>query len=111
MKPGSSGVSKRFCVPSPLGAVQVFAHGRLFQDIGQIVRNFDQATLQGFLGSAQLRQFFGVRDYETAKLISSMLGDETLTYDETLHQSEARMRKQDLARGLFEGRDPFENCA
>lgn len=80
----------------------------VFQDIGQIVRNFDQATLQGFLGSAQLRQFFGVRDYETAKLISSMLGDETLTYDETLHQSEARMRKQELARGLFQGRDPFE---
>ena len=50
----------------------------LFQDAGQITRNFGPTGLQGFMGSAALRQFFGVRDYQTAQLVSSMLGQETL---------------------------------
>lgn len=80
----------------------------IFQDIGQITRNFDQSALQGFLGSAQLRQFFGIRDYQTASLISQMLGMETLSYDDTLKQSEANMHKTTLAKALIEGGDPFE---
>lgn len=81
----------------------------VWQDIGQIVRNFDRQAAQTFLGSAQMRQFFGVRDYETAKLISDMCGHETLTYDDTLKQSEARKHKRKIAQDVFLGKtDPLE---
>jgi len=80
----------------------------IFQDVGQIVRNFGAPALQSFLGSAQTRQFFGVRDYQTAQLISEMLGSETLEFDDTLQQAEARKRKQDTLRAVIGGRDPFE---
>lgn len=79
----------------------------VFQDIGQIARNFGSAAVQGFIGSAQLRQFFGVRDYETAQLISNMLGTETLEYDDFVRQSEARLHKRQSALALLTGADPF----
>lgn len=79
----------------------------LFQDAGQITRNFGTTGLQGFMGSAALRQFFGVRDYETAQLVCSMLGQETLEYDDTLRQSQARKAKQQAAMGILSGGDPF----
>lgn len=79
----------------------------LFQDAGQVIRNFGPTGLQGFMGSAALRQFFGVRDYETAQLVSSMLGDETLEYDDTLRQSKARQAKQQAAMSILNGSDPF----
>lgn len=50
----------------------------LFQDAGQIIRNFGAPGLQGFMGSAALRQFFGVRVFQTAQMVSEMLGTETL---------------------------------
>lgn len=80
----------------------------IFQDAGQIVRNFGAPALQGFLGSAQTRQFFGVRDYQTAQLVSEMLGTETLEFDDTLQQEAARKHKHDTVRAVLEGRDPFE---
>lgn len=73
----------------------------VFQDTGQIARNFGAPALQGFLGSAQTRQFFGVRDYETARLISNMLGEETLEYDDIHRQAEARRRKRETLQSLF----------
>lgn len=95
--------------------LRAFTYGRgagvrpwaIFQDIGQIVRNFDRSALQGFLGSAQLRQFFGVRDYDTARLVSNMLGTETLTYDDTLQQEGARRQKWETVRAVLDGGDPF----
>lgn len=80
----------------------------LFQDTGQITRNFGQPALQGFLGSAALRQFFGVRDYETASMISSMLGNETLEYDDSLRQAEAQRSQFSAAMRVMNGEDPFQ---
>lgn len=81
----------------------------IFQDIGQVTRNFGStAALQGFLGSAQMRQFFGVRDLETARMVSQMLGMETLSYDDKLRQSEATMQKNTLIKSMLTGADPFE---
>ncbi len=97
--------------------LRAFTYGRgagirawaIFQDAGQIKRNFGPEALQGFLGSAQMRQFFGVRDYETAQLISNMLGSETLEYDDILQQESARRQKREAVRGLLmRGNDPFE---
>ncbi len=79
----------------------------LFQDIGQIARNFGTSAVQSFIGSAQMRQFFGVRDYETAHLVSRMLGNETLEYDDALRQSEANLQKRQAAMEFLNGGDPF----
>ena len=97
--------------------LRAFTYGRgagvrawaLFQDTGQIVRNFGASALQSFLGSAQTRQFFGVRDHETAKLVSGMLGTETREYDDEPRQQEARRRKDAAFRSMFtEDADPFD---
>ncbi|MBL27244.1 MAG: hypothetical protein CMM50_06820 [Rhodospirillaceae bacterium] len=95
--------------------LRAFTYGRgfgvrawaIFQDIGQIVRNFGAPALQSFMGSAQTRQFFGVRDYETARLVSDMLGTETLEYDDVLQQEAARRQKRETVERVMRGDDPF----
>lgn len=79
-----------------------------WQDIGQISRNFGRDAVSGFLGSSQVRQFFGPRDYETAQLVSNMLGTETLEFDSTLEQAAARRNKTLLIRELMDGGDPLQ---
>ncbi|PHR60978.1 MAG: hypothetical protein COA43_04865 [Robiginitomaculum sp.] len=81
-----------------------------FQDIGQIRRNLGADAVISFMGSAVVRQFFGIRDYQTAQLVSNMLGQETLIYDDEAAQ--ARARKEARARGeaVLYGADPFENA-
>ena len=49
----------------------------IFQDIGQI-RGAYQDKWSSFVGNAGLRLFFGTQDYETAKVVSDMIGDETV---------------------------------
>ncbi|GFE65542.1 type IV secretory system conjugative DNA transfer family protein [Litoreibacter roseus] len=79
----------------------------LYQDVGQIVRNFGQPALQSFIGSSAMRQFFGVRDYQTAQMISEMLGNETLEFDDTLRQEVARRLKTKAAMAFLNGEDAF----
>lgn len=97
--------------------LRAFTYGRgagirawaIFQDIGQITRNFGKEALSGFLGSAQMRQFFGPRDIETAETISRMAGTQTLTFDDELAQGQARKLKRDLMQSvLMDGADPME---
>jgi type IV secretion system protein VirD4 len=98
--------------------LDAFTYGRgagvrtiaLFQDIGQIVSNYGAPAVQGFLGSSQLRLFFGVRDLETATLISRILGNETLSFNDTKQQEEARMRRVHAMRAFMEGSDPFTSA-
>lgn len=93
--------------------LRAFTYGRgagirawaIFQDVGQIVRHFGAPALQGFLGSAQMRQFFGVRDYETAKLVSDMLGPQTLEYDDPKLQQAAQHKKTQAAKEILQGGD------
>lgn len=93
--------------------LSAFSYGRgfgvrawaLFQDIGQIARNFDRTAVQSLIGNAQVRQFFGVRDYETAKLVSEMLGSETLSYDNVEAQEAARRQKWMAAQATLLGED------
>ena len=79
----------------------------IFQDAGQIIRNFGASALQSFLGSAQTRIFFGVRDYQTARLVSDMLGTETLEYDDPWRQNDARHRKLNATLQMMTSADPF----
>lgn len=98
------------------GLIRAFTYGRgagvrcwaLFQDIGQLQTHYGAAGVQTFIGSAQLRQFFGVRDYQTAELVSNMLGVQTLAFDDTLAQSAARKQAYNAAtRALLFGEDAF----
>ena len=81
----------------------------IWQDTGQIVRNYGQAGLTTFLGSSQVRQFYSIRDFETASLISKMLGDTTFFYDDPLKQAEAKKAKRHVIHSIFGGgNDPFQ---
>lgn len=79
-----------------------------FQDTGQLLRHYGPSGLQTFMGSSALRQFFGVRDYETARMVSDMLGTETLEYDDTLRQEAARRDRVNAAMAFMNGSDPFQ---
>jgi type IV secretion system protein VirD4 len=80
----------------------------IWQDCGQIARNFGRDAISGFLGSSQTRQFFGTRDLDTARMVSEMLGTQTLEYDAVLEQAAARRNKAQLVNELLGGADPFE---
>ncbi|MDH4980956.1 type IV secretory system conjugative DNA transfer family protein [Hyphomicrobium sp. D-2] len=76
-----------------------------WQDVGQIVHNFGPSGVDTFLGSSQMRQFLGARDLQTARLISSMLGTETLEYDDTRQQEEAQRQKRMAMQRALAGED------
>jgi type IV secretion system protein VirD4 len=78
-----------------------------WQDPGQVERNHGRTALSGFIGSSQCRQFFGVRDLETARLVSNMLGQQTLAYDSELEQDAARRNHARVVHELLNGGDPF----
>ncbi len=78
----------------------------VFQDTGQIIRNFGSESLQGFMGSAQTRILFGIRDLQTAEYASRMLGDETLEYDDEVRQSDAKFQKNQIVQNILEGANP-----
>ena len=80
----------------------------IVDEAGQIKRNFGDSALQSFIGSAQVRQFFGVLDVETAKLVSDMLGSETLHHTDTRQNNTDRHAKRAAILRLFTGADPME---
>lgn len=81
-----------------------------FQDLAQIKRNYGSDALQSFVGSAQFRQLFGVRDFETAELISKMLGMETLEYVDPLQRERAKHGKWHALTGFLSGNDPLQSA-
>ncbi|MBV1918327.1 MAG: type IV secretory system conjugative DNA transfer family protein [Sphingomonadaceae bacterium] len=94
-------------------ALDIVTYGRgagivpefVFQDIGQITRNYGSIAIQTFFGSCQRRRLFGVRDYETARLVSNMLGEQTLDYDDLGEQSTAAQGALNSIRRLSMGGD------
>jgi type IV secretion system protein VirD4 len=98
------------------GLLRALTYGRgagvrvlsVFQDLGQIARNYDAGAVQGFLGSCQLRAFIGTRELQTAQLVSQMAGNETLAFDDPLQQEAARRNRWNAARRYMDGGDPME---
>lgn len=82
----------------------------IFQDLGQIEANFGRSGIQTFLGSAAMRQFFGVRDHMTANVVSQMAGYETLEYDDEGRQAQAEHQMMQNIHAIMDGADPFENA-
>ncbi|MEE9398548.1 MAG: type IV secretory system conjugative DNA transfer family protein [Methylococcales bacterium] len=93
-----------------------FTYGRsfyrtmaVFQDIGQIETNYSKPGIQTFLGSSQAKIFIGIRDYETAQLVSNMLGNQTVEVEDPKYSAQARQAKhQVMSAVLFGGADPFQ---
>lgn len=79
----------------------------LVDEAGQM-GNFGASALSDFIGSAQLRQFLGTRDLNTARLISGMAGAATLEFDNSLAQEEAATKRKEMIRAVLEGADPFD---
>ena len=82
----------------------------IFQDLGQIEANFGRAGIQTFLGSAAMRQFFGVRDHMTANIVAQMAGYQTLEYDDEGRQAEAEHQMMQNIHAIMDGSDPFESA-
>ena len=93
-----------------------FTYGRSFyrtyavwQDIGQIERHYGRSGVQTFLGSSQVKTFIGVRDYETARLVSDLLGQQTIEVENPTYSARARHgRQQAINQLFFQGADPFQ---
>lgn len=58
--------------------------------------------------SAAVQSYFGVRDIETAKRLSAMLGQQTLAYDESLLQNRAKHAREQAVQALLNGDDPVQ---
>lgn len=82
----------------------------IFQSLSQIEENFGKAGIDTFLSSAAMRQFFGVRDINTARTVSSMCGYETLEYDDAGQQANAEHTMMGHVNALLDGADPFETA-
>jgi type IV secretion system protein VirD4 len=78
-----------------------------WQGVSQIERNFGREAISMMIGSSQVRQFFALRDIETAKIVSEMIGAETFRYDDHLKQADARNARMKALRGIIEGGDPI----
>ncbi|MFH4665787.1 type IV secretory system conjugative DNA transfer family protein [Vibrio cidicii] len=62
----------------------------IIQDLGQLERYYDTHGSRSWLENAQVKTFFGVTDLDTAKLLSEMLGNETVlsaSFNESQQQS------------------------
>ncbi len=92
---------------------QLYTYGRgigiqpwtFWQDIGQIAHNFGPSGVDTFMGSSLMRQFLGARDAQTARLISAMLGTETLEYDDARLQETAQRQKRQAIQRAMTGDD------
>lgn len=81
-----------------------------YQDIGQVHRNLGQTGAMTLSANAALELFLGggIRDFQTAKLLSDRCGSSTISIDENLIQERARHAAKNAVRAaIFEGADPF----
>jgi type IV secretion system protein VirD4 len=79
-----------------------------FQSIGQMTPY--PAKHQTILGSSTARIFMGTRDLDTARMVSDMIGAETLEYDAPRQQADAAQAKTQAVYSILGGGDPFINA-
>jgi type IV secretion system protein VirD4 len=77
----------------------------VFQSLGQM--NCYPAGAQTILGSSAARIFMGTREYDTARLVSNMIGNQTLAYDSGRNQADAKKAQMHVINSLLSGGDPF----
>lgn len=102
---------KRF---SALETYQTYGRGigirtwSFWQDLGQVQNHYGESALRSFIGSSGVIQMFGLRDYTSAEELSQRLGYETLQYDDTRAQMEARHRQNVAFDQMQQGKDYLE---
>lgn len=79
----------------------------VFQSIKQMKALGPEADAK-IMSSAGLRQFFTIRDLETATTVSKMLGMQTLLYEDEMRSEQARHAKQQAIQAILNGADPLE---
>lgn len=57
--------------------------------------------------AALLQSYFALRDIQSSRDISDMLGAQTLEFNDPLHQSRAKLARQQVFQSLMHGDDPF----
>lgn len=81
----------------------------IWQDFGQIAENYGDNAIRSFIGSSHIRMFIGTRDYQTARDISDMLGDQTLQYDEPMQKYHAHNARRETIMSIVNGEDPIDS--
>lgn len=77
-----------------------------FQSMGDIEGHYGREGARAMISSAQLRQFFGIRDIETARIVSEMVGQTTVFYDDPIQQENYKM--QGLGAVMRGATDPVD---
>lgn len=95
-------VEKLFTYGAGIG-IRPFA---VFQSAFQMERLCKQAA-NIITSSAQLQIYFAVRDIETVRAVSHMLGSQTLEYDDELNQARARHARHQAMQSIMGGGDPL----
>jgi type IV secretion system protein VirD4 len=89
------------------GAGQNIRPWAVFQSVDQM-NKLGPGARNIILSSAATRQFFGVRDLETARMVSAMCGVQTLAYDDTQAQNRAELARRQAMLAVLQGSDPVE---
>ncbi len=79
----------------------VFQSTAQMNDIGRDAKNI-------ITSSAGLQSYFALREIDSAKNVSDMLGSQTLEYDDPLKQGRAHLSRHGLFQSLMAGQDPIE---
>lgn len=78
----------------------------VYQDIDQVEKSFGSNSLTTLVGSAQCRQFIGVRDRATSRMVADMLGSTTLRYQNPVRVHDARhTARKSIFNALRRGED------
>lgn len=96
-------IPKMFTYGAGIG-IQPFA---VFQSTKQMEALAPHAG-QLISSSASLQIYFATRDLGSAKTVSEILGTQTLSVDDPLTQSRAKLKKEQLVAGILGGADPFQ---
>ncbi len=78
----------------------VFQSTSQMNDIGVNAKNI-------ITSSAGQQSYFALRDIQSSRDISDMLGAQTLEFNDPLHQSRAQLARQQLFQALMHGEDPL----
>lgn len=95
-------VEKMFSFGAGIG-IRPFA---VFQDVSQMDA-LSPAARRVISSSAGVQSWFGLRDWESARRVSDMLGVETLDYFDAAQQGRAALESGALLQGMLSGGDPF----
>ncbi|MEM9055567.1 MAG: TraM recognition domain-containing protein, partial [Pseudomonadota bacterium] len=90
-----------------IGAGQGIRPWAIFQSAAQMKALGPDAD-SIIMASAAVRQFFAVRDLQSATMISRMLGSQTLAFDHEQQQAQARLAKQKALQRIMGDGDIFQ---